>query len=178
LQQEVEQGRFREDLYYRLSTCVIRLPPLRERKMDIPELAQSFLAECLGTATPPPFDPQVHNFLMTQNYPGNIRQLKQLVTRLAYRHAGKGPITMGDIPAADRENVSFSELDWQSRGFKAAILQAIEDGVGLKEIKRIAGDIAMDLAIEVAAGNLQEAARRLDVSDRLVQNWLAERKSE
>lgn len=178
LQQEIEKGNFREDLYYRLSTCIIRLPPLRERKMDIPELAQNFLAECLGTDTPPPFDPQVRNFLMTQNYPGNVRQLKQLVTRLAYRHSGKGPITMGDIPMADRERLSFSELDWQSRGFKEAILQAIEDGVGLKEIKRIAGDIAMDLAIEVAAGNLQEAARKLDVSDRLVQGWLAERKGE
>ncbi len=176
LQLEVEKGNFREDLYYRLSTCIIRLPPLRERKMDIPELAHNFLAESLGTEAPPPFDSQVRNFLMTQNYPGNVRQLKQLVTRLAYRHSGKGPITMGDIPVADRERLSFSEYDWQSRGFKEAILQAIEDGVGLKEIKRIAGDIAMDLAIEVAAGNLQEAARKLDVSDRLVQGWLAERK--
>ncbi len=176
LQQEIEKGHFREDLYYRLSTCIIRLPPLRERKMDIPELAERFLAESLGTDAPPLLDPQVRNFLMTQNYPGNVRQLKQLVSRLAYRHSGNGPITMGDIPAADRESFAFSEYDWQGQGFKEAILQAIEDGVGLKDIKRIAGDIAMDLAIEVAAGNLQEAARRLDVSDRLVQGWLAERK--
>lgn len=176
LQQEIEKGHFREDLYYRLSTCIIRLPPLRERKTDIPELAQRFLSETLGTNTPPPFDAQVRNFLMTQNYPGNVRQLKQLVSRLAYRHSGKGPITMGDIPVADREMFAFSECDWQGQGFKAAILQAIEDGVGLKEIKRIAGDTAMNIAIEVAAGNLQEAARRLDVSDRLVQGWLAERK--
>lgn len=178
LQLEVEKGNFREDLYYRLSTCIIRLPPLRERKTDIPELAQSFLAEALGTTSPPAFDPQVRNFLMTQNYPGNVRQLKQLITRLAYRHSGKGPITMGDIPNADREQYAFSAQDWQGQGLKEAILQAIEDGVGLKEIKRIAGDVALNLAIEVAAGNLQEAARRLDVSDRLVQGWLAEKKSE
>jgi hypothetical protein len=85
---------------------------------------------------------------------------------------------MGDIPNADREQYAFSAQDWQGQGLKEAILQAIEDGVGLKEIKRIAGDVALNLAIEVAAGNLQEAARRLDVSDRLVQGWLAEKRGE
>jgi transcriptional regulator with GAF, ATPase, and Fis domain len=176
LKNEVEKGNFREDLFYRLSTCIIRLPPLRERKSDIPELAQSFLAEALNTDSPPLFDPQVRNFLITQNYPGNVRQLKQMVSRLAYRHSGKGPITMGDLPISDREQYAFSAQDWQGQGLKEAILQAIEDGVGLKEIKRIAGDVALNLAIEVAAGNLQEAARRLDVSDRLVQGWLAEKR--
>jgi transcriptional regulator with GAF, ATPase, and Fis domain len=176
LLQEVDKGNFRQDLYYRLSTCVIQLPSLSERRLDIPELAEHFLAQALQTNTPPPFDPLMLNFLMSNPYPGNVRQLRQLITRIAYRHTGNGPVTIGDIPEADRDSLSFAPHGWQENGFKDAIRQAIADGVGLKDIKRIAADIAMDIAIEDAAGNLQEAARRLDVTDRLVQGHLAEKR--
>lgn len=176
LLQEVDKGSFRQDLYYRLSTCVIQLPALRDRRLDIPELAEYFLAQALQTDTPPPFDPLMLNFLMSHPYPGNVRQLRQLITRIAYRHTGDGPVTVGDIPEADRESLSFAPHGWQENGFKDAIRQAIADGVGLKDIKRIAADVAMDIAIEDAAGNLQEAARRLDVTDRLVQGYLAEKR--
>ncbi|MBX2889903.1 MAG: sigma-54-dependent Fis family transcriptional regulator [Saprospiraceae bacterium] len=177
LLQEVEKGDFRQDLYYRLSTCVVQLPPLRDRRLDIPELAEYFLAQALQTNTPPPFDPLMLNFLLTHPFPGNVRQLRQLITRIAYRHTGDGPVTIGDIPDADRDSLSFAPHGWQENGFKDAIRQAIADGVGLKDIKRIAADVAMDIAIEDAAGNLQEAARRLDVTDRLVQGYLAEKKT-
>ncbi|MFM9948281.1 MAG: sigma-54-dependent transcriptional regulator [Saprospiraceae bacterium] len=176
LEQEIERGHFRQDLYYRLSTCIVRLPPLRERRLDVPELAAHFLAQILGNGKAPQFDPDVLNFLMTHPYPGNVRQLRQIITRIAYRHTGEGPITIGDIPDADRKSLTFSENHWKANGFKDSIRQAIADGVGLKDIKRITSDVAMDIAIEDAAGNLQEAARRLDVSDRLVQGYLAEKR--
>jgi transcriptional regulator with GAF, ATPase, and Fis domain len=177
LEQEVAKGQFRQDLYYRLGTCVVHLPPLRERRLDIPELAEYFLAQTLQTDRPPPFDPLVLNFLMSHPYPGNIRQLRQLVSRIAYRHTGAGAVTIGAIPECDRDSFAFAEHDWQQNGFRDAIRHALSDGVGLKDIKRIAGDVAMDIAIEEATGNLQEAARRLDVSDRLVQGYLAEKKN-
>ncbi len=176
LEQEIEQGHFRQDLYYRLSTCVVRLPPLRERRLDIPELAAHFMSKLFKTETPPSVDPEVMSFLMTHEYPGNVRQLRQIITRMAYRHTGSGPLTIGDIPPADRQSMSFTEHTWQENGFKDAIRHAIADGIGLKEIKRIASDVAMDIAIEDAAGNLQEAARLLEVSDRLVQGYLAEKR--
>lgn len=173
---EVEKEHFRKDLYYRIRTCAVHLPALRERRLDIPDLAEHFLKQELKTDTPPPFTPPVLHYLMSRDFPGNIRELKQLIARIAYRHCGNCPITLGDIPDADREDFPYSEHAWQENGFKGAILQALADGVGLKEIKRIAGDVAMELAIEQADGNLQEAARRLEVSDRLVQGFWAERR--
>ena len=177
LLKEAESGNFRQDLYYRLSTCVVRLPPLKDRKIDIPELATHFLGEALRTDKPPAFDPYLLNFLMMHPFPGNVRQLRQLITRIAYRYTGNGPVTIGDIPDSDRSHFEFSKINsWQENGFKDAIKQALVDGVGLKDIKRIAGDVALDIAIEEAGGNLQDAARKLDVTDRLVQGYWAERK--
>jgi transcriptional regulator with GAF, ATPase, and Fis domain len=173
---EVEKGNFRQDLYYRIRTCAIQLPSLRERKLDIPDLAAFFLGQELKTDAPPPFSKEVQQYLMTRNFPGNVRELKQLMARIAYRHCGNGPITLGDIPPADRDTSLFPQHGWQENGFRDAIRQAIADGVGLKDIKRVASDVAMTLAIEEAGGNLQEAATRLDVSDRLVQGFWAERR--
>lgn len=176
LADEVNRGSFRQDLYYRLATCVVQLPPLRDRKLDIPELTDKFLQEALQTNTSPVLDPYVLNYLMTQDYPGNVRQLRQIIQRIAYRYTGSGVITLGDLPEADRAAVCFGKNSWQENGFRDAVRQALANGVGLKDIKRIAGDVAMDIAIAEASGNPQEAARRLDVSDRLVQGFLAEKR--
>ncbi len=176
LLQEVEKGNFRQDLYYRLGACVIRLPSLRERRLDIPELAAHFLCEAFHTDLPPSLDPWVLNFLLTQDYPGNVRQLRQFIARISYRHVGRGAITIGDIPNGDRESFPSSETAWQENGFKDAIRHALVEGVGLKEIKRIAADVAMDLAIEASSGNLQMAAQRLCVTDRTLQAYQAARK--
>lgn len=172
---EVVMGNFRQDLYYRIRTCAVRLPALRERKLDIPELAEHFLKQELKSETPPPFSPPVLHFLMSRDYPGNVRELRQLIARIAYRHCSDCPITLGDVPETDREHSSFTEHSWQGNGFRDAIRQALADGVGLKDIKRCTGDVAMELAIEQAEGNLQAAARKLEVSDRLVQGWWAEK---
>lgn len=176
LLQEIEKNNFRQDLYYRLSTCIIQLPALRERRLDIPELAEHFLAATLKTAFPPLIDPLVMNFLMTHPYPGNVRQLSQLISRLAYRHTGQGPITLGDIPEIDRQSNTAAEYQWHENGFKDSIRAALANGVGLKDIKRVAGEVAIDTAVEDAKGNVQEAAERLEVSDRLIQGYLAEKK--
>jgi len=83
LRQMVRGGLFREDLFYRLNVVPIRLPPLRERSEDIPELARHFLAEAQREGLPPKsFDSAALTFLKGYRWPGNVRELENLVRRL------------------------------------------------------------------------------------------------
>lgn len=173
LSDEVRQGRFRQDLYFRLSACVCHVPPLRERAEDVPMLASHFLKEALRTDTPPPFDEHILTYLRTRPYPGNVRELQQLVTRIAYRHTGQGPVTVGELPEYDRPNVSRIQNPWSIAEFEAALRIAIANGIGLKEIKRCVSNKAMELAISESNGSPQDAAYRLQVSDRTIQLYLA-----
>jgi len=81
---EVEKGRFRQDLYYRLMVFPIRLPPLRERREDIPELAKHFLAKYAAEyrAEIPGFSQEALDALASYAWPGNIRELENEVQRL------------------------------------------------------------------------------------------------
>ncbi|MCS7161939.1 MAG: sigma-54 dependent transcriptional regulator [Bacteroidia bacterium] len=85
LPQEIVAGRFREDLYHRLSVVVIQIPPLRERREDIPVLAQAFLQEILAEYKMPPkeFTPEALKALTLYDWPGNARELRNAVERLA-----------------------------------------------------------------------------------------------
>jgi transcriptional regulator with PAS, ATPase and Fis domain len=83
LAQEVEAGRFRKDLYYRLQVVEITLPPLREHKEDIPELVAHFisqLAPSLGVAELAVSDSEMA-YLMQYEWPGNVRELRNLIER-------------------------------------------------------------------------------------------------
>jgi transcriptional regulator with GAF, ATPase, and Fis domain len=85
LWQEVEAGRFRRDLFYRVSVLTLHVPPLRERKSDIPALAHHFArvaAEEMGTPELR-LDAALERRLMEHDYPGNIRELQNLITALA-----------------------------------------------------------------------------------------------
>jgi DNA-binding NtrC family response regulator len=79
---EVREGKFRNDLYYRIAAWVCRLPPLRERRDDIIPLARHFMRQMRPDEVPPELDKAVADFLVRRNYPGNVRDLKQLVTRI------------------------------------------------------------------------------------------------
>ena len=84
LKAEIEKGNFREDLYHRLSVIVIQVPPLRERKDDIPLLVQNFvemIAQDMGKATPT-FEPGAIEALQQYQWTGNIRELHNIVERL------------------------------------------------------------------------------------------------
>ncbi|MGF1631165.1 MAG: nitrogen regulation protein NR(I) [Kiloniellaceae bacterium] len=83
LRQMVRQGLFREDLYYRLSVVPIRLPPLRERTEDIPELARHFFAEAQDEGlSAKDLDAEAMDALKAYHWPGNVRELENLVRRL------------------------------------------------------------------------------------------------
>jgi transcriptional regulator with GAF, ATPase, and Fis domain len=80
----VEEGSFREDLYYRLNVIVLDLPPLRDRRVDIPKLAEHFLERCRTSRTQvQAFSPEAMVALQAHPWPGNIRELENCVMRLA-----------------------------------------------------------------------------------------------
>lgn len=82
LVQEMRNGRFREDLYHRLKAIEVRIPPLRERRYDIPELAEYFLSKATGDETRH-FSSDAIEYLMAQKWPGNVRELKNTVQVVA-----------------------------------------------------------------------------------------------
>ncbi|RME10945.1 MAG: sigma-54-dependent Fis family transcriptional regulator, partial [Aquificota bacterium] len=90
LQEEVKKGNFREDLYHRISTFVITLPPLRERGEDIALLAEHFLSRFLKEYGKPPkyLSEGAKRLLETYQWKGNVRELKNLMERLAILHEG------------------------------------------------------------------------------------------
>jgi len=95
LRQLVEQGKFREDLYYRLNICTITVPPLRERKDDIVVLAATFLENyCKRYGADKEFDSSALARLSEYDWPGNVRELENLIHRTVI--GVKGHIITGD----------------------------------------------------------------------------------
>jgi transcriptional regulator with GAF, ATPase, and Fis domain len=169
LAQLVERGEFRDDLYYRIATWTFRVPPLRERKDDILPLARHFLRVLRPDLESSDFEPPLQEFLLTRQYPGNVRDLRQLVTRIASRHVGAGAITVGDVPYDERPECCAHEGHWRNAEFDHCIHRALLSGAGLKEISQAATDTAVRIALNEERGNLQLAARRLGVTDRALQ---------
>jgi len=105
LDTQIAQGQFREDLYYRLNVVPLRVPPLRERADDVPDLVQHFLAAGEKRGLPPKtIQPEAMTLLKKHNWPGNVRELENLVNRLAALYA-QDEIT-SDVVAAELPNAS------------------------------------------------------------------------
>jgi two-component system nitrogen regulation response regulator GlnG len=89
LRQLIQQGLFREDLYYRLNVVPLRLPPLRERAEDIPDLVRHFLRKAEEEGLPAKhLDAEALEILRHHRWPGNVRELENLIRRLAVLHSG------------------------------------------------------------------------------------------
>ena len=82
LQAAIDEDAFREDLYYRLNVLVIDVPPLRERRDDIPDLAAHFLSDAAGDEPPPELGEDAIAVLMSHHWPGNVRELENVIERL------------------------------------------------------------------------------------------------
>jgi transcriptional regulator with GAF, ATPase, and Fis domain len=173
-----DTGGFRSDLYYRIAAWSCRMPPLRERREDIPILARHFLAESFPDGAAPEFDPAVMSLVMEREYPGNVRDLRQLIARVAQRHVGSGPITVGDVPAEERPVSVPAVGAWPSEEFAGALRRAVDLGISLREIGVVAVDTATQIALEREGGNVHRAARRLGVTDRALQLRRAKRRSQ
>jgi two-component system, NtrC family, response regulator PilR len=149
LRRMVAEGHFREDLYYRLNVIPVKLPPLRERREDIPLLVQHFLDKYRSSAV---ISQEAMRQLMSYSWPGNVRQLENAVERAAAFGAGHSQIDVGDLPPEvhEAEDVVPSST---------VVLPA--DGVDLTAL--VAG-VERDLilrALERSGGNKGHAARLL-----------------
>ncbi|MGO9258673.1 MAG: sigma-54 interaction domain-containing protein [Bryobacteraceae bacterium] len=103
LKAEVAAGRFRQDLYYRLNVFAIHLPPLRERKQDIPLLIEHFLE---GRFHP---GPEIAATLMSYDWPGNVRELQHCLERLAALRS-EGALRLSDLPSALQQHQAANDL--------------------------------------------------------------------
>src|SRR5687767_14233338 len=149
LEQFVRDGRFREDLYYRVNAFAIRLPSLRERQVDIPVLAQRFLARyCAAQGMPldsKAFSRESLDLLLNYHWPGNIRELESTVSRAALSVPGRS------IRATDIEFLHANTPLIVAPGDRMPSLAEAERA----HIVRV---------LEAAQWNKKEAARLLDIS--------------
>jgi len=167
---ELEQaGQFRRDLRSRLSAVTVRLPSLADRAEDIPLLARHFLRQLIGDAAPD-LEPAVEAYLAARSYPGNVRELRQLVTQIAVRYVGGGQVTVGMIPEAERRGGYAGELD----GLRTAVRGALNHGLDLRALKAAVADLAVEIALADSSGHVGHAARRLGVTPRALQLRLAD----
>ena len=100
LEREVNRGTFREDLYFRLSVFTVRIPPLRERTDDIPDLVRTFLERMGATENERLFTPQIYAELARQDWPGNVRELRNYIERA---------VVLQDAVEASRASYSSDE---------------------------------------------------------------------
>jgi DNA-binding NtrC family response regulator len=158
LEKAVSDGRFREDLYYRLNVVIIELPPLRERRQDIPALVQHFL--CRGGRTLA-MSPAALNLLCAYHWPGNVRELENTVERAAVLARGN---------AIDEQDIQLKPVARDSANWTDQI--TVTDGW---KVNLAAAEKAMlSRALQLAGGNKSKAAEILGIQRRLVYEKMRE----
>ena len=138
------------------------------------QLARFFLG-AEDETEPPELSEPVRDLLQTRAYPGNVRDLKQLMSRIRLRHVGPGPVTAGDVPPSERPGRA-SHTDWRD-DLARPVTTAVALGVPLRELLDAARDAAISAAVLRADGSLRRAADRLGVSDRTLQLHRARRRA-
>ena len=170
LEDAVRDGRFRSDLYYRLNAFQIDIPPLRERKEDIPLLARRFLSEqctvqgkkLLG------FSDKAKRALLSHDWPGNIRELRNVIergvllapaaTRIELHQLFATPPDLNPPTLALDAHGSPGERDWSSG---RALAEAVFNGMTtLDQVEAM----LLEIAVDKARGNLSSAARMLGLT--------------
>jgi len=160
---------FRHDLYFRLSDFEFHVPSLSERSEDIPLLAQHFLTEFFPEDDCPEFDDSVIEYLVNRTYAGNVRELKQLIRRIALKHVSHKKITIGEIPVQDRPLEDQQNNLNADAEFNTFLRKALLSGYDLREMKNKTMDEAIKVALEITNGDKQLAAQKLGVTLRALQ---------
>jgi two-component system response regulator FlrC len=169
----VAEGRFREDLYYRLSVFPLNLPPLRERRGDIVPLAELFLRDCCAGKRPAPqLSQDARALLQAYDFPGNVRELQNLVQRALVMASGQliaggdlhfeAPLSRSTRPAGapapvGRTVPAASELP------EARLQEGLQDAEGQLIVE----------ALQAVGGNRKRAAEQLGVSPRTLRYKIA-----
>ena len=182
----IQNGQLREDLYYRLNVVPIRMPPLRERGEDIVLIAQRFLRQFAAEENKPftAFAPEVEARLLAYHWPGNVRQLQNVVRNVVVLHAGKtvtpdmlpmmevvaepaaipAPAVAAPVPVAVAAPVPFAT--------------GLPTSVDAIEPLTVAERRYIEHAIAICGGNLQLASRKLKISASTIyrkkEGWEAE----
>lgn len=164
----VESGEMRKDLYYRLNVIEIKVPPLRDRIEDIPEIAESMVRQISsvperGLKVIEEVDSVVYDMLMTHSWPGNIRELSNVIERAVNRCYERRlkPEHFVDF----RRQIAGEQTE-------AAIL--LEPGKSLHEIRQEAEERAIAAALARNEGNITKAARELGISRQMLHRKLKE----
>ncbi len=155
LGQMVAEGRFREDLYFRLSVFQIHMPPLRERRPDIPGLARFLLKKqcaAAGVASELEIDADAEEILVGYDWPGNVRQLENVLQRAAILADG-GRITAADLPAEITRSMTSKDDPAPAMAGRGTLREQVRR-FEVALIKR---------AIEEAGGDRRLAAQRLGI---------------
>ncbi|TFZ08702.1 sigma-54 interaction domain-containing protein [Ramlibacter humi] len=159
----VREGKFREDLYYRLNVLPIRVPPLRERRPDIPALVEVLGEEmALRNGTPPPeLTPGAMAMLAAQSWRGNIRELRNVLEQAAMRSDSprlEAAHVEGVLLAAGVERIAPSNADVDAGASGEALLRPLGEQVARLE------RAAIEAAMQATGGNKAAAAKLLGIS--------------
>ncbi len=169
LEAALREGRFREDLYYRLKVVTLRLPPLYERLDDIPFLTDYFVARFsneMGTDNPG-ITKKAMTFLSGQHWPGNVRELANTIQKALIFNRG-GPISREDMAQATaRERVSVGTDSTTDEVIRQWVRKALTYGTAKPMFNSVMDDFAKVIITEtlkLTSGNRTRAAELLGIS--------------
>ena len=151
IEEEVKANRFRKDLFYRLNTFVIQVPPLRDRKDDIPILTKYFLEKHARKGSRKAVSKQAMNLLVAYHWPGNVRELANVIERAILISADRSEIISDDLPQTIALP-SFATVE-RKRALSQDTLRL--DSMEKEHIEKV---------LEFADGNKSKAARLLGIS--------------
>jgi two-component system nitrogen regulation response regulator GlnG len=166
LRQEIEAGRFRADLFYRLNVFIIHLPPLRERREDIPLLIERFLQEPgTGAARVRSVAPDALERLMNYDWPGNVRQLQSMLKYAVIQAAGD-ILTLDCLPASLRPELPVGEQPAGSTALEhltKSYLRAGETDI-YRRVSLEMDRIVLETVLRHVKGNQVQASELLGIS--------------
>jgi two-component system, NtrC family, response regulator AtoC len=159
LKKLVSEGKFRDDLFYRLSVVAVDLPPLRQRREDIPLLVKAFLDE-FGRENNKPvreLTPEALNVLLAYDWPGNVRELRNALEQMVVL-ARSERLTVRDVPAAVRDGADLTRID------------VVRTGMTVEEAERQ----LIVQALKETGDNRTKAAKKIGISRRTLHRKLKE----
>jgi len=159
IKEEIAAGRFREDLYYRLNVVPVYMPPLRERKEDIPLLAEHFLSKT--SHHPLRITPESMRILMDYSWKGNVRELENVIERTVLL-TDKSDITPAELPS----EITGLPSGTGYRGDVKEVPELTEKGIDIDEIIGNVERGYLFKALEIADGVKIDAAKLLNLSFR------------
>ena len=162
LTRAVEDGHFRDDLYFRLSALTLRLPPLKDRKEDIPALLDALAARHAGP-TAARFDVEAMNALLNYQYPGNVRELENEVRRLAAQ-VGSGAVALPDLD--QKFSGEHVELALKESDDLKEIVEKVERQVIERVMRKVRGNQSLGARLlNISRGSLIAKMKEYDIKD-------------